>query len=88
MPFDQRSLIHREARFPGGPRIPKNRIFLKNGKNHPKRKNSKMRYAKISDTPFDQRSLIHREAWFPDGPRIPENRIFLKNGKYHPKRSL
>ena len=34
-PFDQRSLIHREARFPGGPRIPKNR------KNHPKSKNSK-----------------------------------------------
>ena len=25
----------------GGPRIPKNPIFLKNGKNHPKRKNSK-----------------------------------------------
>ena len=41
MPFDQRSLIHREAWFPGGPRIPKNQMFLKNGKNHPKRKNSK-----------------------------------------------
>ena len=40
-PFDQRSLIHREAWFPGGPRIPQNQIFLKNGKNHPKRKNSK-----------------------------------------------
>ena len=26
----------------GGPRIPQNPIFLKNGKNHPKRKNSKM----------------------------------------------
>ena len=25
----------------GGPEIPKNPIFLKNGKNHPKRKNSK-----------------------------------------------
>ena len=25
----------------GGPRIPENPIFLKNGKNHPKRKNSK-----------------------------------------------
>ena len=38
-PFDQRSLIHREAWFLGGPRIPKNPIFLKNGKNQPKRKN-------------------------------------------------
>ena len=38
MPFDQRSLINREAWFPGGPRIPKNRIFFeKNRKNHPKR---------------------------------------------------
>ena len=27
-PFDQRSLIHREAWFPGGPRIPKNPISL------------------------------------------------------------
>ena len=33
--------VHREAWFPGGPRIPKNPIFFKNGKNHPKRKNSK-----------------------------------------------
>ena len=41
-PFDQRSLIHREAWFPGGPRTPKNQIFLENGKNHPKRKNSIM----------------------------------------------
>ena len=39
--FDQRSVIHREAWFPGGPRTPKNPIFLRNGKNHPKRKNSK-----------------------------------------------
>ena len=59
-PFDQRSLIHREAWFPGGPRILKNPIFWKNGKNHPKRKN-----AKISDTPFNQRSLILQEVWFP-----------------------
>ena len=29
MPFDQRSLIHREAWFLGGPRIPKTPIFLK-----------------------------------------------------------
>ena len=40
-PFDQRSLIHRGAWFPGGPRIPKNLFFQKNRKNHPKRKNSK-----------------------------------------------
>ena len=40
-PFNQRSLIHCEAWFPGGPRIPKNPIFLKNGKNHQKLKNSK-----------------------------------------------
>ena len=40
-PFDQRSLIHRDVLFPGGPRIPKNLIFWKNGKNHPKGKNSK-----------------------------------------------
>ena len=31
MPFDQRSLIHREMWFQSGPRIPKNLIFLKNG---------------------------------------------------------
>ena len=67
----------------GGPRIPQNQIFLKKGKNHPKRKNSKnvYKYAKISDTLFDQRSLIHREAWFPGGPRIPQNPIFLKTEK-------
>ena len=72
----------------GGPRIPQNHIFLKNGKNHPKRKKLRnvQKYAKICDTPFDQRSLIHREAWFPGGPRIPKNPIFLKNGKNHPKR--
>ena len=40
-PFDQRSLINREAWFPGGPRILKNPIFLKNGKNHPKPKTQK-----------------------------------------------
>ena len=40
-PFDQRSLIHREAWFTGGPRIPKNLTYFKNGKNHLKRKNSK-----------------------------------------------
>ena len=42
-PFDQRTLIHWEAWFPGGPRILKNPNVLKNGKNHPERKkNSKM----------------------------------------------
>ena len=42
MPFDQRSLIYQEEWFPGGPSIPKNMIFLKNGKIHQKYKNSKM----------------------------------------------
>ena len=32
MTFDQRSRIHRETWFPGGPRIPKNPNCLKNGK--------------------------------------------------------
>ena len=32
MPLDQRSLIHREAWFPGGPRIPENPIFLEKRK--------------------------------------------------------
>ena len=36
-----RGLIHWEAWFPGGPKIPQNPIFLKNGKNLQKRKNSK-----------------------------------------------
>ena len=43
-PFGQRSLIHREAWFPPcfvGQRIPQSPIFLKNGKNHPKRKKIK-----------------------------------------------
>ena len=31
-PFDQRSLIHGEACFPGGPRISENPFSLKNGK--------------------------------------------------------
>ena len=39
--YAHRPEVHREAWFPGGPRIPKTRFFLKNGKNHPKRKNSK-----------------------------------------------
>ena len=66
MPFNQRLLIHREAWFPGGPRIPINPIFLKNGKNHQKCKNSKMSrdMSKLALRPLTW-SLIHREAWFP-----------------------
>ena len=87
-PFDQRSLVHQEAWFPGGPRIPQNPIFLKKRKKSSKTQILKnaQKYAKISDTPFDQRSLIHREAWFPGGQRIPKNPISLTNGKNHPKR--
>ena len=40
-PFDQRSQIHREAWFLGGPRIPKNPIFLEKQKKSPKTQNSK-----------------------------------------------
>ena len=66
-PFNQRSLIHREAWCPGGPRIPQNPNCLKNRKKSFKMQKLKnvQKYAKISDMPFDQRSLIHREAWFP-----------------------
>ena len=86
-PFDQMSLIHREARFPGGPRIPKNPFFFKGKKSSKTQKlKNVQRYAKISDTPFDQRSLIHWEAWFLGGPKIPQNQIFLKHGKNHLKR--
>ena len=48
----------------GGPRIAKNPHFLKDGINHPKRKNSKKsrNMPKIRNMPFDQRYLIHREA--------------------------
>ena len=87
-PFDQRSLIHREAWFPGEPRIPKNLIFLKNGKHHPNRKNSK-KYAKISDMPFDQRSLIYPEAWFPRcfvRQKQPKKLFFLF-GNFRPLRN-
>ena len=41
MPFDQRSLINREAWFPSGQGIKKNTNFLNDGKIHPKHKNSK-----------------------------------------------
>ena len=65
-PFDQRSLIHQKAWFPGGPRIPQNPIFEKRKKSSKTQKlKTVQRYAKISDTPFDQRSLIHQEPWFP-----------------------
>ena len=46
----------------GGPRIPKNPIFLKNGKNHPKRKNSKM----SRDMP-KQRLTLRPEVSQPSG---------------------
>ena len=46
----------------GGPRIPQNLIFLKNGKNHPTR-----------DTPLDQRSLIHRERGFRVDQEYPKS---------------
>ena len=86
-PFDQRSLIHLEAWFPGGPRIPKNHFFLKNGRKPFKTQKLQnvQKYAKICVTPFDQRSLIHREAWFPGGPRIPKNPIFFEKRKKSPK---
>ena len=47
---------------------PKNPIFFKNGKNHPKCKNSKTSrdMPKLARRPY-QRSLIHWEAWFPPG---------------------
>ena len=69
-PFDQRSLIHREAWFPPCFFWKKNTPkpdFVKNGKKSSKTQKLQnvQKYAKISDTPFDQRSLIHREAWFP-----------------------
>ena len=66
-PFDQRSLIHREAWSPPcfvGQRIPKNLFFL-NGKKYPKRKNSKTsrNMPELAIRPLTrQRSLIHREA--------------------------
>ena len=60
IPINQRSLIHWEAWFPGGLRIPQNLNCLKNRK-----KTSKSKYTKITDTPFNQRSLIHQEAWSP-----------------------
>ena len=65
-PFNQRSLIHRKAWFPGGPRTPKNQVFF-NWKNSSKMRKLQnvQRDANISATPFDQRSLIHQEAWFP-----------------------
>ena len=42
-------------------------IFLKNGKNHSKCKNSKTSrdMPKLAIYPFDQRSVNHWEAWFP-----------------------
>ena len=85
-PFDQRSLIHREVWFPGGPRIPKNPFFFVKRKKSPKTQKFRnvQKYDKISDMPFDQRSLIHWEAWFPPcfvGQRIPQNPFFFLQTK-------
>ena len=61
MAFDQRSLIHRKAWFPGGPRIPKKPNCLKN-----RRKNAKNSKTSRNMPKFAIRNtLIHREAWFP-----------------------
>ena len=77
MPFDQRSLIHQEAWFPGGPRMPQNPFFFNRKKSSKTQKlKNVQRYAKISDTPFDQRSLIHREVWFPPG-FVRQNKHFF-----------
>ena len=61
-PFDQRFLIHREAWFPPcfvGQRKHQNQIFVKNGKNQPKRKNSKTSrdIPKLAIRPLAKRSL-------------------------------
>ena len=73
MLFDQKSLIQREAWFLGGPRIPKNPIFLNNGKNHPKRKNSKTSrdMPKLATSPSNVRPLL--SITFPQGFRISKN---------------
>ena len=67
----------------GGPRIPQNPIFLKNGKkslNTQKLKNVQ-KYAKISDTPFDQRSLSIGKRGFRVDQEHPKTQIFLKTEK-------
>ena len=67
MPFDQRSLIHQETWFPGGPRRPKNPFFLKNGKITKNKKNSNMSrdMPKLAIRPSTRGLyLIHREVWF------------------------
>ena len=66
-PFDQRSLIHQEAKFPGQPKITKKPDFLEKRKKSFQTQKLKniQKYAKICTIPFDQRSLIHQEAWFP-----------------------
>ena len=59
-------------------------IFLKNGKNHLKCKNSKTsrNMPKLAIYPFYQRSLIHREAWFP--PCFVRQNQPKKNGDFRP----
>ena len=64
-PIDQRSLIHREVWFPGGPRRPKKTIFFlwKKSSKTPKLKKSR-NMPKLVIHP-SIRALIHREAQFP-----------------------
>ena len=87
-PFNQRSLIHQEAWFPGGARIPQNPNCVKNRKNHQKRKKIKnvQKYAKISDSTFDQRSLISRKVLFPPCfvRQYQAQKTFFLFGKFRP----
>ena len=71
MPFDQRSLIHWEAWFPGGPRIPKNPIFLKNGKNIQNAKTPK-----LLEICQNQRYTLRPEVFNPSGSVV--STIFCK----------
>ena len=85
-PFNQRSLIHREAWFPPcfvGQRIPQTGFFFEKRKKSSKTEKLKnvQKYTKISETPFDKRALIHREVWFPGGPRIPNKPDFFEKQK-------
>ena len=83
-PFDQRSLIHREAWFPGGPRIPQNPIFLKNGKN-----SSKTQKLKLLEICQNQRYALRPEVSNPSGSVVsgwtknsPKSDFFEKRKKF------
>ena len=64
-PFDQRSLIHREVWLPGGSRIPKNQIFLKNGKIIQNKKSQK----RLEICQY-QRYVLRTEISNPSGSRV------------------